>query len=320
MILVRLLLLPLRLLWFVWTRFRLLFGRRKDTLFHRVPDRFTMVRPSGIFAYFAARQETHFLEYLSLLYILGESKQLKRIILYIPNIEAGWHEICQIARSLQKLADQGKELIAFTEGGGIKTLYLASVATRRITTPHAGFLINLPAVDSYFVRDALKKAGVAVETYAAGRYNAGGYEIFTRTSYSADAKKNLTDTIGDLRAQIQERLTLTPGLSDTQRDALIKLLAKQVMLDASDLLEVGFFTEAAEAREVEPLVLLDERTELKARHIFAHEDEQAAAADLPTPESMKREARVRKGLPNEIAVYRRYRRARIAAERLRALP
>ena len=240
---VRFFLLPLRLLVYVYYSLRNL-NRTGDVLFHRVPDRFTMVRPVGVLAFFVPRQETHFIEYLALLRVFAESPELRTLIFLVPDIHATWSEVEQLGVALQKIESSGKQLLAYTEGGNLKTLYLMTFAARRYAAPHANFILDYPAADGYFLKSVIARFGVTVETHHAGKFKAEGFEMFTRTGYSPAARKNLKELLGDFRARIDLRFEQVADSGGTQ---LQRLARKQILAETSDVLATGFFHRAVGA-------------------------------------------------------------------------
>lgn len=330
----RLIFLPLRLLWFGYVRLRNL-RRPGSVLFHRMPDRFTMVRPAGFFAFFLPRQETHFLEYLGFLRLLKESPTLKHLVYTVPDLEqTAWSEVEELGRGLEDLAAQGVELTAYTEGGGLKTLYLMSYAARRLAAPHASFYFLLPALDGYFVKDTLAKFGVAVETYTAGKHKGESYEMFTRNGFSPAARKNLQELTGDFRKNIETRLASARNLDASAQAKVRKLIGGQILGESSDLKNAGYFDELVPSTLLEDFILTGAKPEWShdVQHAYAPEQTDSGVQEaLPSPEEarlalkqlqkqLKQHVRARKQLTNETVLYNYWRRARYNPLRIRALP
>ncbi|MCR9145396.1 MAG: S49 family peptidase [bacterium] len=261
---------PIRLPVYIYCRLRNL-ARGGDLLFHLVPDRFTMLRPSGVLAYLAPRQDMHFAEYLALLRVFAESDTLSTLVYTVPDVEASWAEVEQLGRALARIDAAGKGLIAYCEGGNLKSLYLMSFARRRYAALHANFVLNYPATEGYFLKNTIARFGVTVETHHAGKFKAEGFEMFTRTGYSPAARKNLKELLGDFRARIDarflesdgERKTDGSGDSAGERSgkqgraagnapagpgARLKQLAhRQILAESRELLKIGFFDQAVRA-------------------------------------------------------------------------
>ncbi len=331
----RLIFLPLRLLWFAYVRLRNL-RRPGSVLFHRLPDRFTMVRPAGFFAFFLPRQETHFLEYLGFLRLLQESPTLRHLVYTVPDLEqASWTEVAEIGRCLETLSHQNIQLTAYTEGGGLKSLYLMSYAGRRLAAPHASFSFLLPALDGYFVKDTLAKFGVAVETYTAGKHKGESYEMFTRNGFSPAARKNLQELTGDFRKHIEERLGAARNLETSAQKKLSKLIGGQILGESADLKTAGYFDDLVQASRLQDFVLTGDHPDWShdVQHGYAPDQAQDTSNEEaePTPEEarrtlkelqqqLKHKVRASKKLTNESALYNYWRRSRYNPLRIRSLP
>ncbi|MEQ9366763.1 MAG: S49 family peptidase [Leptospirales bacterium] len=359
MFLLRLLILPLRIPLYLYYALRNL-ARRGDLLFHAVPDRFTMLRPGGVLAYFAPRHETHFVEYLALLRVFAESDVLSTLVYTVPDLEASWSEVEQMGRALEKIDAAGKQLIAYSEGGNLKTLYLMSFADRRYAAPHANFVLNYPATEGYFLKSTIARFGVTVETHHAGKFKAEGFEMFTRTGYSPAARKNLKELLGDFRARIDARFALCGEVGDK----LTRLARKQILAESGDIRETGFFDDsvgaavfedwirsclidgqAADPQTAPNVIPPDEISDEVLHHFAPARSETAteagagtkgeASAKIESPDSaaareagatedlrqiLKREAKARRRTTDEQALYKRHWRKRFPLLRLRGLP
>lgn len=255
MVLLRFIFLPLRWLVYLYYAVRNL-RKSGDVLFHTLPDRFTMVRPTGILAYLAPRTDAHFIEYLALLQVFAESRDLGTLVYTVPDIEASWSEVEQLGRALQKIEMAGKkQLLAYSEGGNLKTLYLMSFARRRYAAPYANFVLNYPSTEGYFLKSTIARFGVTVETHHAGKFKAEGFEMFTRTGYSPAARKNLKELLGDFRARIDARFIESADHDDREAGRKLQQLAhKQILAETRDILNTGFFQQAIGAAVFEDWV------------------------------------------------------------------
>ena len=326
MILLRILFLPLRLIYFLWCRLRLLF-RGGDTILHRVPDRFTMSRPGGWLAYLMPRQETHFIEYLAGLKIIAESPRIKTMGIIVPEMMASSVEIEEIIRRLDEIRASGTRVTAFAENGNLKTIQLMAAADARYVGLHSDFQVTFPSAEPFFVKDALRRMGVKVDSYTAGKYKSAA-EMFTRTSFSPPARTAMRELLVDLRAAIETRLKATPGMEPGTLKKLIPALKNNAILSGADLVSLGFATEEVEASRFGERALGLPAAAPLTPHAFARENQhdrtQADATAAPAPEkpgkkSKKKRDKKKTGprLTDEAAVFHRYRRERFRAVRLR---
>ena len=289
------LVLPFRVIYFAYCRVRN-WRRLRPLLSHAVPDRFTMHRPSGWAAMFVPQREPHYFDYLFFLRTLERVDHLRHVILRIPELHCAWSEVEEIARRLESVRKSGKTLTAFLEGGNLKSLYLSSVADFRSAAPHCDFLCARPAAEPLFLKKALNRLGVDVEVLAAGKYKSAG-ELFTRTNISGPAREALESMLGDLHRDIDERLTLTPGLAPRSARTLRRLIRQRALLGSDELLATGFLTELI------PSAHLEAREALRLRKPEA-KAENEESVELPSLEA------VRKLLTDESAVIARTRRSK----------
>ncbi len=297
----RILFLPLRIPIWIYARIRNLFPAG-DTVFHIMPDRFTVLRPVGLLSRFIPRSETHYVEYLALLEVFRKSA-LSRIIVQIPHMEASWPEIEEITRRWERIADAGKELIFCSEGGDLKSLYIMSAGKERYVSPHASFLIVFPSVEPVYLKDVLARLGVKVETYAAGKYKSAG-EMFSRSSISKPARDNLEELLLDLRSVILRGLDGTRGMETDRRSAMTAFLRNSVIVTAEDLVRLGFALHKS-PEDFQNVVV-------PVPHAYARRN--AERGSTPPVELTEY------AMTTEDAVFRRYARSRFPFLRIRSAP
>ena len=254
------------MLFYLWYKIRNLF-KPAEMLLHQMPDLFSALRPSGFLTRLLPREEANYLEYLFLLKTLEQSDRLKTFVYQVPEMLASWAEVEEIARRLDSLAASGRKLIAYSEGGNLKTLYLMAAAERRHASLGASFVADFPAAEPFFLKDALKKAGVRVETCAAGKYKSV-FEIFTRNSFSPAARKAMEELLEELRAAIAERFKKVPGMSKPKRKKLVRTLRERLLLDASDLNALGFLQELMPESELKEFLVRGKAESLPCLHAF----------------------------------------------------
>lgn len=232
-ILVQLVLSPVRLLYYLYCRVRLL--RRTDSvLLHRVPDRFTVFRTGGLVSLFVPQEEAHFVEYMSLLRAVEEAKQVRTVIVSIPETSHSLVETEEIAAQLLRIRKAGKRILAHAEGGGLKTLLLLAQADERYAASGADFHSFLPASEPHYIRSLLARFGIRVNTKAAGKFKSAG-EMFSRDHSTPAAKENLEKLISGLRESVLRHFEADPGLKKTA--ARFK---EKTLWSADELCAAGF--------------------------------------------------------------------------------
>ncbi|MCE9598532.1 MAG: signal peptide peptidase SppA [Spirochaetia bacterium] len=237
-ILLQLLFLPIRLVYFLYCRLRNL-SRPGPLMHHRIPGHFTMFQSGGMLSLVVPGDDVHFVEYAQFLRLVADSKHIKTFAYSIGPVSFGLAETEQIGQMLARIARSGKKLIAHSEGGNLRTLYLLSMADERYAAPAADFQSFFPASEPHYLKGLLQKAGVRVETYAAGRYKSAG-EMFSRNNPSSDARKNLEELIQSLRTSISQVLDRVKLKSNKP---FSRLLIEQSLWSAAQLISIGFLRE-----------------------------------------------------------------------------
>lgn len=146
------------------------------------------------------------LEFLQKLLLLEKNQKVKEVWLYLPPLNWTLSECVEVYHLLEKIKNSGKTIHMFASEGGIGTLLLLSVANHPTVGIHAEFNIMLPSVEPMFYGDFLKFWGVSVEAFASGPYKSFA-ESFTRSNFTKEAKKNLSDLVENLQNYILEILT-----------------------------------------------------------------------------------------------------------------
>ncbi|MBE7437460.1 MAG: signal peptide peptidase SppA [Spirochaetales bacterium] len=318
MIVFRILLLPLRLLFYFLYYIRDRFPGG-NVLLHRLPDRFVMVRPTGLLSYFIPATELHFMEYLGLLHVIRQSKQVRRLVLMIPEMDAPWNQVAEIHGMLRRIKESGKEIIAYSDGGNLKSLYLMTAADRRLAPESAAFTSAFPSAEPFFLRGLLDKLGVKVESFTAGKYKSAA-EMFTRHSYSQEARRALTHVLSDLSSQIE---AMFPDKKVRQ------LLKDQLLIEASDLKRAGFLEDYLEEGEIK-VRLCGQEADGGREHPYLESlsDQEESAGTTTNGEEEEEEEEeettttttVKWKLTTELALARRYRRREFRPLQLRRRP
>ncbi|MBX7057166.1 MAG: S49 family peptidase [Leptospirales bacterium] len=325
-IVLQILFLPLRLIYFLYCRVRLAF-RAGSSIIHQVPPRFTLLRLSGWLARLKPPEAPHLFDYLALLDLLRRSKQVKRALLLIPAMEAPWNEVLNIADAIGRLQRAGVSAVAYLEGGNLKSLVLAAACQERWSSPESHYLTPLPNIDSYFLGDALRRLGVRIQTIAAGRHKDSGYQPFQRSDYTAAARKEMQTLVGSLREQLRLRLEQLPS-----GPALWRLLGSQVENSAQELHEIGFFARLEERIAAEeswlspglspaaPAVLHAIRGPGENKPPLPADSETTAANANAWAERQRKLQRARRDLSSEPSILKRYQRRKFRPLRFRRLP
>ena len=86
----------------------------------------------------ATRRPTSLLVLRELTDHILRDANVEGVVLEIPSLHAGWSSVDAVRELVQKLCEGGKKVVAWLpDGGGNRELFLASAATRVLTSPHA---------------------------------------------------------------------------------------------------------------------------------------------------------------------------------------
>ena len=275
---------PLRLLFYLYRKLRNAFGKKR-LLLHSIPNRFIMNKPtSWLSALFSQKNEQNFFSYLGLLRILAQSDELEEIVYTIPDMEAPWHQVEEVTRMLHVIGRSGKKLIAYTNGGDLKTLYLMTPAHRRYSSEYANFTVLLPSFETYFAKKALDRLGVNVEIQNAGLYKSGSFEMLTRNTFSPQSRQSMSTLIQDMRQTLQKGFEDSCQLTDKAKKATLNLIKNQALIEAGELRNSGFLHKAVVSKEHLLEVILSQQTkplyERSAMHNFDNHQNKDAQANL----------------------------------------
>lgn len=237
-----LLLFPLRLPVFLFYRLTLL--RKKRLLHVRFPDRFSLFESGGWMERLTGigGEEVNYFRFLLMLRRTAMSPEIKTVITEFPpglDEALDWSQACEIADELDRIRNSGKKLITHATGGGLRTLLLLSRGEERLASPGAHFLTALPHAEPMYFADLLRRVGVTVEVYHAGRFKSAG-EALSRTGPSTAARENLTTLLRGMRSLFAGRLQASPVLDADQKRALMRLLESQSICTPDELGAIGF--------------------------------------------------------------------------------
>ncbi|MEM7180530.1 MAG: signal peptide peptidase SppA [Spirochaetota bacterium] len=235
-ILINIIRLPLRLLFYPFLLF--LYQRRKkgEHVFIDLPIRFATNQKSTLQQLVNSEEkQLNFLEFLQIFKNISKAPKIRKVSIRVQRIEFGFAELFNIAQAIETLKQQGIEVSGYALTGGVKTLLLLSYCQTRYSFSSGEFHCVLPSLESFFYAGLLKKElNIEVESYASGDFKALG-EPFSRTSFSKPARENLEQLIVSLQNTITSEFSKNTDLPED-------LLQAPVLL-AETLKEKGFFND-----------------------------------------------------------------------------
>ncbi|MCK6380277.1 MAG: signal peptide peptidase SppA [Leptospiraceae bacterium] len=200
-----------------------------EVLLVEVPSKFSSVQKSTILKIISGKDDEEFLiDFLTYLRLISKNPYIKKVFFMVKPIKYGLAEVDSICREIENLNSSGKETIAFTESGDLKTLYLLTYFQKKYTMDTGEFLSILPSSESFFFGKTAKKLGVEVESYASGAYKSFG-EIFSKDKYSKPAKENIENLVNSIKDIIVQRFLESTNLKE--KDLQKPILSSQFLLE-----------------------------------------------------------------------------------------
>ena len=138
---------------------------------------------------------------LAMLRAIAKDEKVKRVIIRIKPVAAGWSQVQAIAREITAIREAGKETVAYLERGGNREYFLAAHCEKVIVPPAATVMLIGIMLESTHVKELLDKFDVAPNFYSVGKYK-NAMETFTRRSPSKPAK----EIIDNLAMGVYEQL------------------------------------------------------------------------------------------------------------------
>ena len=229
--------LPIRVLFFLYQLLRLKLSKSSE-YFLEIPEEFQRERKSFFYRLLDGKEEAPtFIQFLNECKLIGEHKNIRKVHVYVPEIQFGTATVYLIREELLNLKHKGIEIEIFCEAGNLDSLLLMEVGTTRLSISSSEFHVKIPSIESIFYGEFFKKWKVEIDVFQSGKYKSFG-ETFTRKNFTQEAKANLEFLVKDLNSEMENSL---PSLD--------KSIRKLPFLHAELLKEKGFLHQFVEETE-----------------------------------------------------------------------
>lgn len=236
---------PFRVFLYLYNKITYFFTKEK-ILFLRIPQKFTYYEKVGLINLLQELEEENYFDFLLLLRNISQEKKIKKVIVYVPSLEElSWNVIEELIQLIHTIRENKKEVYTYLEGGGIKSLLVASTGNFRYSGDWNQFSVTLPFFDEFYLGDFLKNLGIEVEIFSAGKYKSAG-EIFSRNTISKYAKENYFELLNVQRNLIYQSFLEQKHLSEDTINKMWNLFKNQSIVSSLDLYKIGFFNELIE--------------------------------------------------------------------------
>ncbi|WP_157069341.1 signal peptide peptidase SppA [Sandaracinus amylolyticus] len=189
----------------------------------------------------ATRRPTSLLALRELTDHILRDANVEGVVLEIPSLHAGWSSVDAVRELVQKLCAGGKKVVAWLpDGGGNRELFLASAATRVLTSPNATLSPLGIAASSSYVKGLLDRFGVQVEVHRRAEFKTAAETTVSETMSEAQREQlgALLDTIDRaLVSALASRVKLGP--TPEAREAKVRTLFDDALVSARAALDAG---------------------------------------------------------------------------------
>lgn len=142
------------------------------------------------------------------------------VVFVLKDFEPGWATAESIRYEIHQLREQGKQVVVYLPGAGIRGYYVACAADTIIMPPASSLQILGLLTEVTFVRDALAMLGIEAEVTAISPYKAGG-DMFTRSDFSPESREQLERLLDQRYTMLLATLATGRRLTTEQMQYLI---------------------------------------------------------------------------------------------------
>jgi len=136
----------------------------------------------------------------------AEDDSLRGVIIDLRPFDAGWAKIQELRDQIFSCRRAGKDVICYMEGGGNKSYYLASAASRVVLVPSGSLMLVGLRAEVLFFKNLLDMVGLKADYVQIGKYK-GAAEPATRNSASDPFRESMETLVGDMYRQLVEGIS-----------------------------------------------------------------------------------------------------------------
>lgn len=147
-----------------------------------------------------------------------DDPDVEGLVVRIGPLDVGRARVEELRAHLSEIASR-KPVLAYLTGGGTKEYLLAAGATAVAVPPASTLFFSGVAAEPLFFRDALARAGIAVDVVRVGAWKSAP-ESLTRTEGSREAREAVDSILDDVHARDVGYVSILRGLSADRVEAL----------------------------------------------------------------------------------------------------
>lgn len=160
------------------------------------------------------------------------------VLLRAEGFAGAWAQANELREAIGRLRSRGKRVIAYANGLGTIDAHLASASERTVVSPEAVLLIGGVKADLLYLRRALDRIGVEVESVGVGEYKSAP-EQFTADGSSAASREQIEALLDDVFETWSETMATARGITRTRWNMLVD----RGLFDAEQALGLGLVDE-----------------------------------------------------------------------------
>ncbi len=179
-------------------------------------------------------------------------RRLAGVMVSLQPLSAGWGRLWALRRVLGEAKRRGLRIVVHLPlGGGLRELFVASVASETWVEPEAGLSVWGLGLERIYWGGALERLGIRVERFAEGRFKTAG-EALATDRMSEGEREQLTALFEDLEGELRVAFGERVALSDP---AVLESARAKAVLQGVEAVETGWADAAVhEERVAERLV------------------------------------------------------------------
>ena len=176
-----------------------------------------------------------------------EDYSIRGVLLYIRSFRTGFATIQELQKKIESLKEAGKPVVAYLEeGGGDRSLYLASSADRIVVPPSGHLTLLGPRAEILMLKGLMDKLGVEADMVRAGKYKSA-VEPLTQKHLSEEVREEYQTVINELHHQLTSTIALGRKMEEEEIERMMEERGAWWPEDAKEkglIDEVGYYEDA----------------------------------------------------------------------------
>jgi len=211
------------------------------------------------FISFGLSKSKTFYDLLTEIRDLGEHKDVEGVLLDFRGASYSLYQAEEIRAELAQLKEDGLKIVAFAEGYGIGSYYLASVADKIWMVPTGEVSFVGMYARTLHIKGTLDKLGIEPDFYRVGEYKSA-YELFEFSQPSDEDKEQLEAYLSSIYDEILGAIERDRGITRAEFE---KIMNERIIVDADTAKMLGLVDDLCLALDLDSIIKMefDEKTQ-----------------------------------------------------------